>query len=115
MLESAEGGRADLLQRLNSEGELEARVVELERSDGSMIWLSVTEVLLLDVDGDIVVDVLVHDVSHIVQSEGSARERIQELERANEDLASFTSVASHELKEPLRTVSRYSEVESTWQ
>jgi PAS domain S-box-containing protein len=105
-----EGGRADLLQRLNSEGELQARVVELERSDGTTVWLNLTEVLLLDVDGDIVVDVLIHDISHLQEGAGGVQERIQELERSNEDLKSFASVASHELKEPLRTVARYSEL-----
>lgn len=105
-----EGGRADLLQRLNSEGELQARVVELERPDGTTVWLNLTEVLLLDVDGDIVVDVLIHDISHLQQGAGGLADRLEDLERSNEDLKSFASVASHELKEPLRTVSRYSEL-----
>ncbi len=105
-----EGGRADLLQRLNSEGELQARVVELERPDGTKIWLNLTEVLLLDVDGDIVVDVLIHDISHLQQTQGDVRGRLENLERSNKDLQSFASVASHELKEPLRAVRRYSEL-----
>ncbi|MFQ5527829.1 MAG: ATP-binding protein [Thermoanaerobaculia bacterium] len=105
-----EGGRADLLQRLNSEGELQARVVELERPDGTTVWLNLTEVLLLDVDGDIVVDVLIHDISHLRQGEGGIQDRLEELERSNEDLKSFASVASHELKEPLRAIGKYSEL-----
>lgn len=105
-----EGGRADLLQRLNSAGELEARVIELERPDGTKVWLNLTEILLLDVEGDIVVDVVVHDISHLQGGAGGMRERLEELERANEALESFASMASHELKEPLRTVGRYSEL-----
>ncbi|MCP4201050.1 MAG: response regulator [bacterium] len=105
-----EGGRADLLQRLNSEGELQARVVELERPDGTKVWLNLTEVLLLDVDGDIVVDVLIHDISHLQQGAGGLQVRLQELERSNEDLSSFASMAAHELKAPLRTVGKYTEL-----
>lgn len=104
------GGRADLLQRLNSEGELQARVVELERPDGTKVWLNLTEVLLLDVEGDIVVDVLVHDISHLKDGAAVVPGRIEELERSNEDLKRFASVAAHELKEPLRAMARYSEL-----
>jgi PAS domain S-box-containing protein len=105
-----DGGRADLLQRLNSEGELQARVVELERFDGSTVWLNLTEVLHLDVEGDIVVDVLIHDISHLRQGEGGVQGRLEELKRSNEDLQSFAAEASHELKEPLRAVRKYSEL-----
>lgn len=127
-----DGGRADLLQRLNSEGEFQARVVELERFDGSTVWLNLTEVLHLDVEGDIVVDVLIHDISylrqgegvvqgrrleelkryisHLRRGEGGVQGRLEELKRSNEDLQSFAAVASHELKEPLRAVRKYSEL-----
>jgi PAS domain S-box-containing protein len=102
--------RPDLLQRLNKDGELQARVVELQRADGSSAWLNLTEVLLLDVDGDIVVDVLIHDVTHLKQHEQELQERLEEFERSNEDLASFASVASHELREPLRTIAKHTEL-----
>ena len=104
------GGRADLLQRLNSAGELEARVIELDRPDGTTVWLNLTEVLLLDVEGDIVVDVLVQDISHLKDGAGGVHQRMEELERSNENHKSFASVASHELKEPLRAIGRYSEL-----
>ena len=102
--------RPDLLQRLNKDGELQARVVELQRTDGTSVWLNLTEVLLLDVDGDIVVDVLLHDVSHLKQREREILERLEEFERSNEDLAGFASVASHELREPLRTIAKHTEL-----
>jgi PAS domain S-box-containing protein len=102
--------RPDLLQRLNKDGELQARVVELQRADGSSAWLNLTEVLLLDVDGDIVVDVLIHDVTHLKQHEQELQERLEEFERSNEDLASFASVASHELRERLRTIAKHTEL-----
>jgi PAS domain S-box-containing protein len=104
------GDRPDLLQRLNKDGELQARVVELQRPDGTSVWLNLTEVLLLDVDGDIVVDVLVHDVSHLKQHEKALRESLEEYQRSNEDLSRFASVASHELREPLRTISKHTEL-----
>jgi PAS domain S-box-containing protein len=106
------GNQPDLLQRLNKAGELQARVVELERRDGTTVWLNLTEVLLLDVDGDIVVDVLMQDVSHLKQHESDLHERMEALEKSNEDLSNFASIASHELREPLRTIGKHVELVS---
>jgi signal transduction histidine kinase len=44
------------------------------------------------------------------QLETRVRERTQELERSNNDLRQFTFAASHDLKEPLRTISIYTDL-----
>ncbi len=103
-------GKTDRATRVSPRGELQARAVEVERPDGTKVWLNLTEVLLLDVDGDIVVDALVQDISHLKQMEAQTGERLQELERTNADLTEFASVAAHELREPLRMVEKYAEL-----
>ena len=103
-------GQENLLARLSEQGELQSREVEVRRPDGSTVWLSLTEILLLDVDGDIVVDVLVQDVSHHQAARRRLEERLLELERTNQRLGEFASIASHELQEPLRMVEKYGEL-----
>ena len=100
-------GRDSLLARLSEQGQLQSREVEVRRPDGSMVWLSLTEILLLDVDGDIVIDVLVQDVSHYQRTRHELEQRLAELERTNARLGEFASMASHELQEPLRMVEKY--------
>ncbi len=100
-------GRDSLLARLSEQGQLQSREVEVRRPDGSAIWLSLTEILLLDVDGDIVIDVLVQDVSHHKRRRLELEEQVAGLERTNARLGEFASIASHELQEPLRMVEKY--------
>ena len=103
-------GRPELTQRLGEAGDVQARVVEFTRPNGKKVWLNLTEVLLLDVDGDIVVDVLMNDVSHVKQRDVELQGRVDDLERSNEELKNFASLASHELKEPLRAVRKHTEL-----
>ena len=105
-----EADRAPLESETSPSGDPQARLVEVERPDGTTAWLNMTEVLLLDVDGEIVVDVLVQDLSHLKQSEQDTKLRLSELEQTNADLAGFASIASHELKAPLRAIARHGEV-----
>lgn len=49
-----------------------------------------------------------HQVEHRLKEEITARRKTEdELERSNEELEQFASVASHDLREPLRTMSCY--------
>jgi len=47
------------------------------------------------------------DVSALRQARRSLEERARELERSNAELAEFASIASHDLAEPLRTITGY--------
>ncbi len=100
--------RDSLLSELKEKGEPRSREVEVTRADGSRVWLALTDVLLLDVGDKIVVDVLVQDITHRREREEELRRTVSDLERSNADLNQFASVASHQLKEPLRAVEKYS-------
>jgi PAS domain S-box-containing protein len=99
--------RGELLRRLDQTGRLHVREVELKRADGSTIWVNLTEELLLDADGDMVIDGLVEDISDLKRREDALHQEMEALRQSNMDLRQFAYVASHELQEPLRMVDRY--------
>ncbi len=100
----------DLRERLGNGQALQSREVQVERPDGDSIWLSLTELLLLDVDNEMVIDTLVRDVSHFKKREDAFRNRAEALERSNADLTEFAYIASHELQEPLRMVEKFGSI-----
>ena len=106
----ASGDREELQGLLGNERALQSREVQLRRPDGGNVWLSLTELLLLDVDDEMVIDSLVQDVSHLKTREDAFRGRVEELERSNADLSEFAYIASHELQEPLRMVEKFGSI-----
>jgi PAS domain S-box-containing protein len=61
-------------------------------------------------DGELFVAVTVFDISHHKETERQLVERARELELANERLARFAYVASHDLQEPLRKIAAFAEI-----
>ena len=99
--------KEDLLEKLSSDQALRSREVQVHGADGRTNWLNLTEVLLLDVDDEIVIDVLVQDVTPQREREESLKRTLRELERSNADLSQFAYMASHELQQPLRMVEKF--------
>jgi len=76
------------------------------RSDGSEypveVWVSKTEI-----EGEARFIALDRDITEQAQREADLRETRKQLQQSNEELEQFAYAASHDLKEPLRSVSNY--------
>ena len=80
--------------------------LELRRPDGSRLPVDVSLSPLRNGLGPRTIAVF-RDVSDRVALARQVDAHVEELRRSNRDLEQFASVASHDLKEPLRTVSRF--------
>jgi PAS domain S-box-containing protein len=79
------------------------------RKDGSTFPIEIMLSPMESADG-VVVIVAIRDVTVRQQAEAHLRQKMEELDRSNEDLRQFTYVASHDLQEPLRTVISFTQL-----
>ncbi len=78
--------------------------------DGKLIWFSSTKVPLRDVNGKLIGLVCVStDISERKAAEEKLRVFAAQLERSNDELRDFASVASHDLQEPLRKIQAFAD------
>jgi two-component system sensor kinase FixL len=76
--------------------------------DGREIWLETTAVPLRDGNGQLLGLVgLSSDVTQRQEKDEKLRHFAQALQRSNEELQNFASVASHDLQEPLRKIQAF--------
>ncbi|EDM37142.1 PAS [Pedobacter sp. BAL39] len=81
------------------------------RKDGTLFWGSVTITALYDDEGIVTgFSKVTRDLTEKRKSEKAHEEHMLDLSRRNSELEQFTYIASHDLQEPLRTISSFNEL-----
>ena len=98
------------LQVATSEGRFEDEDWRI-RKDGSRFWANVVVSALRDASGKVNGFVkITRDLTARKQAEDEIKRYAEDLKRSNQELEQFAYVASHDLQEPLRTVSSFSQL-----
>ena len=98
------------LQVASSEGRFEDEDWRV-RKDGSQFWANVVVTALRDASGNVNGFVkITRDLTARKQAEDELTRYAEDLKRSNQELEHFAYVASHDLQEPLRTVSSFSQL-----
>lgn len=95
------------------------RELQLQRSDGSRVWVLLSETLSAN-DGETAIDGLLEDISDRKSTEAEirsinenlerrVRERTAQVEAINKDLEAFSYSVSHDLREPLRAIEGFAQ------
>jgi PAS domain S-box-containing protein len=117
-----EVSHASVVRKITEGREIAPFVREYVARDGKRIWFEIHERLIRDAEGNVtgirstLLDISARIAAEVeiralnVELERRVQERTADLQRSNEDLQQFAYSASHDLQEPLRAVTGYTEL-----
>ena len=101
--------RNEVLKIVNEKGPTPDYELELKCKSGEIID-SLISVTVMKINGEQCVVTIFYDITEKKQTEIALQKKTLELSQINKELEHFAHISSHDLQEPLRTVSNYMQV-----
>jgi PAS domain S-box-containing protein len=101
--------RSLLWERLQQEGQLLGREVQLQQVNGKTLWVSINKIIIQE-GKDLFVEGLLEDITVRKQLEDTLRHKAKELSQVNRLKDEFLATLYHELRTPLNAILGWSQI-----
>jgi signal transduction histidine kinase len=106
------GEISKLLSNLSRDGRIAVENLQLRDRQGEAVRVNLQLAVRVEIDGTQIIDGLIWPTTAAIADGKEAEElslRVKDLEATKDELEKLTSMTTHELREPVRTITRYTQ------